>query len=286
MLGNLSRLMSYNRKKQKLCPTMASASSVSSVAITNITTYPTSSSSSQPSRTANGPLSPYEHYLTIYQSCPNLSEDENFMDIVMIITRTSKLRQGSMGCIIVKPSTQDMPADTTNCNDAENKTRKNATIDDATTAPEANNHTDYILGRIIAAATNTSLFKEGDSDVHAEINAIGQVAKQIFAQQSHDTQTTNGIANSQTHQQTKHPTMQSMASTLGATAYITMPPCKKCFGALYASGITRIVSRKPAPQSLLGDAAEKTGIEMGSLTREQGEKQRERLDYLFSKMDS
>merc|ERR1719253_886740 len=113
------------------------------------------------------------------------------MDIVMLITRSSQLRQGSMGCLLVRP------AETT-------------TFDAAEPDPGRNEP----FGRIIAAAVNTSLFQPDESDVHAEINAIGQVA--------------------QRNSSPKKPT-----STLGATAYITMPPCKRCFGALHAAGISR-----------------------------------------------
>ena len=71
------------------------------------------------------------------------------MDIVMIITRSSILRQGSMGCILVGHKRDD-----------------------------EQDQSSELLDRIIAASTNTSIFNSGESDIHAEINAIGQVAKQ------------------------------------------------------------------------------------------------------------
>merc|ERR1712154_158738 len=55
--------------------------------------------------------------------------------------------------------------------------------------------------------------KNLSSDVHAEVHAMGICARQ-------------GIA------------------TGGCTAYITMPPCLKCFMVLAMSGIRRIVTRK------------------------------------------
>ncbi|KAL7525298.1 hypothetical protein ACHAXR_000942, partial [Thalassiosira sp. AJA248-18] len=164
-----------------------------------------------------GPLSRFE--LHGYRPSPNLSEDESYMDIVMLITRSSTLRQGSMGCILVKPS-HEASADTSNLQEND----------------EQGDHANHI-SRIIAAATNSSLFKPDDSDVHAEINAIGQIAKC-----AHPSQTNNS------------------PTTEGATAYITMPPCKRCFGALYTCGIKRIVSRKQHPGVLL-KAASKVGIE-------------------------
>uniref|UniRef100_A0A7S4VD70 CMP/dCMP-type deaminase domain-containing protein n=1 Tax=Alexandrium monilatum TaxID=311494 RepID=A0A7S4VD70_9DINO len=73
-------------------------------------------------------------------------------------------------------------------------------------------------GTVFACSTNSALTqtdaKRPSSDLHAEVNAIGRCARQ-------------GIP------------------TAGCTAYITMPPCKKCFGVLVAAGVRRIVTRKP-----------------------------------------
>jgi tRNA(Arg) A34 adenosine deaminase TadA len=195
---------------------------------------------------ARGPLAKFE--LHGYRPSKFLSDDENYMDIVMIITRSSMLRQGSMGCILVRPNTMA---------DGERQVGND----------DSQQHDDDrdVLGRIIAAATNTSLFRTNDSDVHAEINAIGQVAMRRHFAQTRESARAN-IAE---------------VSTLGATAYITMPPCKRCFGALHASGIKRIVSRKEHP-SLLREAAREVGIYMSCLTQQQLADQKVRLGRLFA----
>ena len=177
-----------------------------------------------------------------YHPPPNLSDDLTYMDIVLLITRRANLRQGSMGCILVRPLLKTTTADGEEMNN-----------------PQQNE----LLSRIIAAANNTSLFQPDDSDVHAEINAIGQVSKRIHSSLPHNTPSTNII------------------STQGATAYITMPPCKRCFGALYAAGIKRIVSRKQHPDILL-KAASEVGIEMSCLTHEEMVSQYVRMDKLFA----
>lgn len=111
---------------------------------------------------------------------PKLTDDENYIDLVLLLTRNSTCRQGHMACLIARSPRKDDSG---------------------------------VLGRIIAVANNSSVYKEGDSDNHAEINALGEAAKYG-------------------------------RSTLGASAVITMPPCKRCFGALLASGITKVVTTK------------------------------------------
>ena len=123
---------------------------------------------------------------------PKLSEDENYIDLVMLLTRNSKCRQGHMACAIVRPQA----------------------VDDSSLS---------LLDRIITVANNTSVYKDRDSDNHAEINAIGQAAK--FG-----------------------------TATNGCTSFITMPPCKRCFGALVAAGINRIVSTRPILEPILSIA--------------------------------
>ena len=221
---------------------------------------------------STSPLSRFEMHQ--YQPSANLSDDENYMDIVMIITRSSQLRQGSMGCILVRPRTD---AITTTIEQHE----RQIMVPDDEPLPMAEDHTETkhhskhneddvengnnelsstLLNRIIAATTNTSLFTPKDSDVHAEINAIGQVASQ---------RTQTAVASSST------------TTTQGATAYITMPPCKKCFGALHAAGVTRIVSRRSHP-IILHKVAAKVGIQLVTLTQDELDSQKERLAQFFS----
>jgi deoxycytidylate deaminase len=115
-----------------------------------------------------------------------LSKDDNFMDLCMIITRSSKLKQGSMACILVN---------------------------------EVNENEELSHNAIISVSNNKPLYGECDSDIHAEIAAIGDACR-------------NGI------------------STNNATAYITMPPCKRCFAALTVAGIRKIVTRFDPPKKI------------------------------------
>ena len=134
------------------------------------------------------------------------SVDDNFMEMVMLVTRNSICMQGYMACIIV-----DSTALKTSCSTVKELER-------------------CLYGAIIGISNNQPLFSELDSDVHAEIGALGMACR---------------LGN----------------ATHGCTAYITMPPCKRCFAALLSSGIKRIVSRRSAAATIL-PVAEKHGIDM------------------------
>eukprot|EP00913_Durusdinium_trenchii_P017143 g16122.t1 len=72
-------------------------------------------------------------------------------------------------------------------------------------------------GQVIACHVNGPMWEMNSrrpaSDLHAEVQAIGRCA-------------------------------QLGRSTAGATVYVTMPPCRRCFMLLAASGVKRIVTRK------------------------------------------
>lgn len=233
--------------------------------------------------TTDGPLSSFKMHG--YRPSPNLSDDVTYMDIVMLITRSSMLRQGSMGCILVRPppplciASMMAPTMTTTVAvaDGEKSTNSSQTIQNNEEGDNDSRDDEQFMDRIIAAATNTSLFQPDDSDVHAEINAIGQVSKRLHYCSPTKTSTTTTDNTSIT------PSMNNntVCTTQGATAYITMPPCKRCFGALYASGIKRIVSRRQH-SDILRKTATKVGIEMACMTQEELDQQQLRLNRLFA----
>ena len=116
----------------------------------------------------------------------------------------------------------------------------------------AHTHAHRIFSNILGAATNVALFgtKEVTSDIHAEISALGQAC-------------------------------QASHSTTGCTAYITIPPCKRCFAALVAFGIRRIVTRQESPPEIR-ETAVQYGMEVLSLTREQNRGQMQRINQLVN----
>ena len=154
----------------------------------------------------------------------DLSEDVNFMDLVLLVTRSSKLKQGSMACIIVRPSESSREIDG---------------IDGLVP----------LTDRIVSVANNQELYAKNSSDVHAEIVALGQAAR--FGR-----------------------------ATEGCTAYITIPPCKRCFGALLAAGIKRIVTLYPPPK-LFHHLMNVRQVEMIGGVHDK-EEQRLRIDHIVS----
>ena len=153
-------------------------------------------------------LEPFELYG--WEPDPELTEDDNMMDLLLLVTRASRLKQGSMACILLRPAADNNIDNPNNDND---------------------NNNDTLLSRIQSVANNQQLYKPDSSDIHAEIAAIGHAAR-------------HG------------------RSTAQCTAYITMPPCKNCFTALYAAGITRVVSvhRPPACYAPFASEIAMTGV--------------------------
>ena len=144
-------------------------------------------------------LEPYETYGWRLDS--TLSDDDNMMDLLLLVTRSSKLKQGSMACILVRPKQEAEEEET-------------------------------LLSRIQSVANNRDLYTRNHSGIHAEVAAIGDAAR-------------NG-------RPTEH-----------CTAYITMPPCRRCFCALYAAGITRVVTvhKPPAHYLRFADRVEMLGVD-------------------------
>lgn len=92
-------------------------------------------------------LSSYKTFA--WEADETLTDDQNWMDLVLLITRSSQLKQGGMACILVQPHSHS----TMQCNNG-------------------------IHNQIIVSiATNKELYKTNSSDVHAEIVAIGSAAR-------------------------------------------------------------------------------------------------------------
>ena len=168
-----------------------------------------------------------------------LSQDENIMEMLLLLTRNSICRQGHMACAIVKDQDISMRDNTdeeaendhgdNGNNNKNNGQHENPVTAAITPSPMQVDDGPFRLDTIISAAVNTPIFKPLDSDNHAEINAIGSASKRG--------KTTNGC-----------------------TAFITMPPCKNCFGALVAAGIRRIVTTRPFFEPVFS-ACDQHGIE-------------------------
>lgn len=178
-----------------------------------------------------------------FQTDPTLSDDENLMTMCMLVTRNSICTQGHMGCILL--------GKTSDHSSMRKGARGNDEAASATnSAPQQEGPLLHQRRHVIGVATNKPLYSELDSDVHAEIGAIGDAAR-------------HGNC------------------TEGCTAYITMPPCKNCFGALISAGCKRIVSPRSA-SAVVEVAAKARGVEMVTIEPKVIDRIKDRIHALIN----
>jgi deoxycytidylate deaminase len=196
----------------------------------------------------------YKYNVYGWQPDTNLSSDENYMDMVLLVTRSSQLKQGGMACVIVKGQKQQQQQQFERPSVSDSQTSLNTVLSTTSTAATSASSPSKCQASssgfeqsLLSVATNQSLYSENDSDVHAEIVALMSCARRGCV-------------------------------TQGATAYITMPPCKRCFAALVVAGIQRIVTRHTIPTAI-AKVAESKGIEMVTLL-EGLEEQKNRINNL------
>ena len=174
-----------------------------------------------------------------WRPCPALSDDENFLDVVLLLTRSSACKtSGRVACVLVDTTLMTRPS------------VDNERVLGGNQAESVEELERRLFGSIIGAATNAPLFAPTDSDIHAEISCLGQACNN------------------------KH-------AVRGCTVYITIHPCKRCFAALVAFGVGRIVSRQMPPKQIV-DCAHRNGIEVAELTKEMNRSQMKRINELVS----
>ena len=202
---------------------------------TRTTSTTTTTTTTTTTNQSNGSMLLKQFQLYNWKPYLHLSDDYNYMDLVLLITRNSLLKQGSMGCIIVKP---DDNTDTDNNNNYDDDDDDNNMYNNNSNKEEQlrNKLFQRLSKSIIAASTNEALYNHNDSDIHAEIVALGQCNQS-----------------------------ENVSSTKHCTAYITMSPCKRCFSALVKAGITKIVTRVPFPNIII-NVANREGIELVNLS--------------------
>ena len=177
-----------------------------------------------------------------YRPVPALTDDEQYLTMCMLVTRNSVCAQGHMGCVLVRSASSEDPAE-----QQDKSCGQKSTVECDSDIPTQ--YEERIHRRIIGVATNRPLYSERDSDVHAEIGAIGDAARRGH-------------------------------STEGCVAYIAMPPCKNCFGALLSAGCRRIVSPRK-PNKTVEAAAVAEGVEMVTIDADVSDRIRARIDALI-----
>jgi dCMP deaminase len=167
-------------------------------------------------------LRPFRSYG--WKSDPTLSVDDNLLDLLLIITRNSTCRDGHMACIITK----NMETETSHGDNSQ------------------------LLSSILAVAINRPFYSLNDSDVHAEVCAIGYCASMGKA-------------------------------TQGCTAYITMAPCKRCLAALVVAGIQTLVYPRKTPLYLKQIAQDHNLRLVNPNDKEEWARRRKRVDEIIAR---
>lgn len=161
----------------------------------------------------------------------DLSVDQNYMNLIYLLTRNSHTRHGSMACILVNTAKINYALDSLSSQTAHD----NRPILDSSSLSLSKSYHECIIG----AGINTSIYSENSSDVHAEMNAISQRFRLAAKNNKNWTICQTISANSLDAEDSR----KNMIDEI--TAYITMPPCKRCFASLISCDIRRIVSSKP-----------------------------------------
>lgn len=185
-------------------------------------------------------LTPYN----LYEWKPDISltDDENYMDLVLLLTRHSadnQTTQRHCASLLVDPTLV-----------VDGSCQLDDSHSNAGNEIQQLEFQHRIYGNIIGAATNQPLFSPADSDIHAEIACLSQACR------NHN-------------------------STKNCIIYITIPPCKRCFAALVIFGIKRIVSRQ-LPPALIVKTAEQNAMEITSFSQEMNRQQMKRINELVN----
>ena len=210
------------------------------------------------------PLATFQLYG--WKPVPNLSIDDNFLDLLVLVTRNSVCHAaGHMGCIIARPlATDECNSDMPEAGDKRKHENDNGAATATTTTGQVPPSSQLLLSEldggeasfldsIVSVANNQPLYQANSSDVHAEVTAISQCAK-------------------------------TGTKTMGSTAYITMPPCKNCLGALVTAGIHRIVSLRASP-AYLEEVGQKHNIQVTGI-KENTSERRDRVEAYISKYNA
>jgi deoxycytidylate deaminase len=157
-----------------------------------------------------------------WKPSPEITVDENYLDLACMVCRASVCIQGLMGCVFVRAGGDGGDR-------KQQQQQQQQQVDPTSSTPPQ--PLEWYLSNIVSCSVNTPFYKPLTSDLHAEINSISHCSKR-------------GIA------------------TAGCTAYITMPPCKDCFQALWVAGVRRIVSRQRPCEAVQTAMAEMSDLTM------------------------
>jgi deoxycytidylate deaminase len=235
-----------------------------------------------------------------WQANQSFSRDLNYLDLCLFTTRSSRLQQGGMACILVQNNINHNNNHNNDFNDRTHDEIDTTTTTSTSTTSSLSSFHQQLVQDIVSMATNQSFYVRNSSDIHAEIVALAQLAKYrrgfdvrpnrcresccCICYSENDSminKTNSNINHDATAGADSILSSSSSSSPVTYTAYITMPPCMKCFAALVIANVTRIVSRYSSRCDKIRFASERYGITMISLNAEERHEQTRRVNDSF-----
>ncbi|GAA5912564.1 hypothetical protein JCM8208_001993 [Rhodotorula glutinis] len=185
-----------------------------------------------------------------YSFDPALSVDDNYMVLTLIYARLSTSKRGNMACILVDPhgpsssSITSSTCTTIASDDGEPPVKRKRSSSPST--PSSTDAFPGYPGRILAHSNNTPEphTVPSSSDAAGPDGVVKPARTGKKAQQSPFLARASNFPELHAEARSLCLAARSGIPTLGATAYVSFPPCQACLPLLVAAGVTRLVYRQ------------------------------------------
>jgi len=186
-----------------------------------------------------------------YSFDPALSTDDNYMVLTLIYARLSTSKRGNMACILVDPHGTSSPAAWSNgistpTDDGEPPAKRQRPSSPSPSLSTSPGTFPAYPGRILAHSNNTP----EPHTVPSSSTAVGPDGVVKSARTGKKAQQSPFLARAsnfpELHAEARSLCLAARSGipTLGATAYVSFPPCQACLPLLVAAGVTRLVYRQ------------------------------------------
>ncbi|GAA5922764.1 hypothetical protein JCM3775_006129 [Rhodotorula graminis] len=206
-----------------------------------------------------------------YSFDPTLSIDDNYMVLTLIYARLSTSKRGNMACIIVDPCSTRAPSAAalhdiliTALNDGEPPVKRRRASSPSSSSSASPDPFPNYPGRVLAHSNNTP---EPHTVPPSSSDAVGLDGVVKPARTGKKAQQSPFLARAsnfpELHAEARSLCLAARAGipTLGATAYVSFPPCQACLPLLVAAGVTRLVYRQRMAAQGAVELCRREGVE-------------------------